>query len=72
MRVTTSPYMFLTYASRNAARNVIEPLAPYNVLVDPMVSSLSPTVIAYIPDTADRYDSKKEKKMRSPQSPNLI
>lgn len=44
------PYQFLTYASGNGATNTVDHLTPHKVLQDPMMSTFSPNLIAYIAD----------------------
>lgn len=50
LRMTISPYLFPTYTLGNVATNAADPLAPHNMLQDPMMSTLSPTLISYITD----------------------
>lgn len=47
-------YSIPTYTSVNAAVAATNSLAPHNVLWDPMMSAVNPTVIAYIANMVSR------------------
>lgn len=54
LRATVPPYPYPTYTSKNITTITIDPLAPYNVLQDPMMSILNPTMISYIANMISR------------------
>lgn len=47
-------HLSLDIYSRGMGTTPADPLAPYTVLQDPMISVLNPTLIAYITDMASR------------------
>lgn len=60
-RVTTPPYPFSTYTSKNTTTSAVDPLEPHNMLQDPMVSALSATKIAYIAGTVSQQVRQQER-----------
>lgn len=59
-KATALPYSLPTYTSRNTSTTTANPLAPHNLLQDPMMSALNPTGIA---DMVSRQVGQQEKEM---------
>lgn len=63
---TQAPSPFQAYTMGNMATNVANPYAPYKVLLDPMMSALNSTIIAYIANMVSREVCLQEKNLRCP------